>query len=207
MLIGLTGKKRSGKDSLASVLVTNHGFERVAFADALKASLLQVNPVIRIEPDERYLVSGVLGSTVETVLHARLATLVRELGWEQAKGVREVRRLLQEHGVAIREHVDESVWLDVVAGKIIDHLAAGRSVVITDVRFPNELDLIYELGGHHVHVDRPGNISTDTHVSETLLEDSYVSADWTVKNDGTLDDLAAEAATVVEVITDLDEED
>lgn len=39
-LIGIVGKKRSGKDTFASVLV-EHGWKRAAFADALKEELAE----------------------------------------------------------------------------------------------------------------------------------------------------------------------
>ncbi len=43
-LIGISGRKRSGKDTLASRLISEHGFTRVAFADPLKATMPALGP-------------------------------------------------------------------------------------------------------------------------------------------------------------------
>ncbi len=39
IIVGVTGKRRAGKDTFAGVLVREFGFRRVAFADALKAEV------------------------------------------------------------------------------------------------------------------------------------------------------------------------
>jgi dephospho-CoA kinase len=42
--IGLTGKARSGKDTVANYLVERHQFQRVAFGDSLKRYLSEIFP-------------------------------------------------------------------------------------------------------------------------------------------------------------------
>ena len=64
-------------------------------------------------------------------------------------------------------------------------------VVVTDVRFPNEADLIDEFGGHTVRVLRPSAEVDDTHPSETALD--HYPVDLTIENVGTLEDLQAKA--------------
>lgn len=184
MLIGLTGKKRAGKDSVAAALVYDHGFTRLAFADPLKDTALQVDPLVDIEDDERGPLRDAgwdkpLGPT------ERLSSLVVLVGWEAAKEVREVRRFLQDLGLAVRENVGETVWIDALVRRI----PKGENVVITDVRFPNELEALADLGGVHVHVHRPGLVSTDPHPSEVALERYYDDAAATIVNVGTLSDL------------------
>jgi dephospho-CoA kinase len=39
MIIGLTGYAQSGKDTVANILVENYGYQRVAFADPIRALL------------------------------------------------------------------------------------------------------------------------------------------------------------------------
>ena len=41
-LIGLTGKARSGKDTVANYLFNQHGYTRIAFADPVKLAAQQV---------------------------------------------------------------------------------------------------------------------------------------------------------------------
>lgn len=187
-LIGIAGRKRSGKDTLASRLVSHHGFTRVAFADPLKAVALDLDPLVTIEPDEFGLFYGpgvVLGTQAELV---RLAALVEDIGWEAAKEFREVRRILQALGVAVREHVDQDAWVSTAleTADILD-----GPVVITDVRFPNEVRMVREAGGRVVRIARPGLPETDLHVSETALDD--LVPDYAVSNDSDLEHLYRQA--------------
>jgi len=195
-LVGLVGKKRSGKDTFASALVDN-GWARVAFADPLKATMLDLDPEVPVKHLSHG--SAILAG------YWRLSALVKLVGWEAAKEVPEVRRLLQAHGVAIRQHVDPDVWVD-AAFQAVDRFRQGdeikswdgtllldtsRSVVITDVRFPNEAERIKEEGGKLVRIVRPGLDTSDEHISETALDDFPV--DITVANDSTVNDLRAKA--------------
>lgn len=175
-VVGLIGKKRSGKDTFATGLI-ERGFERFAFADNLKASVLAVDPLV---------FSGFVRSDgfreLPNAAPIRLSTIIERQGWEAAKERPEVRRLLQFYGVAIRD-LDEGFWVRSAMDKA---LAVPRSV-ITDVRFPNEVAAVHEAGGTIVRVVRPGLVSTDQHVSETALDD--YPADLTVENSGTAEDL------------------
>lgn len=183
-LIGLTGRKRAGKDTVAARLGL-HGFVRVAFADPLKATMYDLDPFVGPFKDPR---TGIVYETL------RLQRVVDMLGWDAAKALPEVRRLLQAHGVAMREHVGESVWVDAAMATVEGHLDAGRSVIVTDVRFPNEVDAIAARAGFHVHVTRPGlpTDEGDAHSSEALalaLDEDPSAADAVVTNDGALEDL------------------
>lgn len=188
VVIGVVGKKRAGKDTFAARLV-ERGFTRVAFADPLKETMADLDPWVRIEADE----AGLLYGPGTVLAHngpefVRLTAILKAVGWDVAKQFREVRRLLQAHGVAIREHVDPDVWIYVAKDRID---AIPGPVVITDVRFRNEADAVEEWGGNTVRVLRPGLESTDAHVSETELDD-YVSH-FDIVNDGTVSDLRAKA--------------
>jgi hypothetical protein len=167
-LIGMIGKKRSGKDSVAAVLVDEYDFTRYAFADPLKEAALALDPFVGNAAGWDY----------------RLSAVVEREGWEAAKERPEVRRTLQNYGVAIRE-IDPDFWLRTTMRRVIEHRGP---VVVTDCRFPNEAEAIRSAGGKVVRVIRPGLVSTDTHVSETALDDFVADAE--IINSGTLDDLA-----------------
>ncbi|NWN87005.1 MAG: hypothetical protein HLX51_00460 [Micrococcaceae bacterium] len=66
-LVGLTGLKRSGKDSAALQLVGHHGFVRVAFADPVKRVLADLNPYVT-RPTEDQRVSQ-LFAEIQTLEH------------------------------------------------------------------------------------------------------------------------------------------
>jgi hypothetical protein len=97
-LVGLLGLKRSGKDTFAARLVEAHGFTRIAFADPLKEAALALDPIV------------VSANSWDP--ERRLSDVVEAEGWEAAKEVPEVRRTLQNLGVAIRG-LDEDFWLRV----------------------------------------------------------------------------------------------
>jgi len=198
-LIGISGRKRAGKDTLASFLVNDHGFKRLAFADALKAIVAELNPIIEAFNTEAY------GEAREWRLGEELRhckTDTDPTGWEHAKAMPEVRRLLQAHGVAVRNHIGDNVWVDALMRKASWLLAEGQPLVVTDVRFPNEADAIHNKGGIVVRVNRPGTAdgtnATDLHISETAL-DEY-EFDLVVDNTGAIDALSGAAAYAVDLM-------
>lgn len=201
LILGVMGKKRHGKDTFASRLVTDHGFTRLAFADPMRDGLYGLNPLVLIDFDAvgplREATHGVqIFHGAQTV---RLSTLVDHAGWEAAKETREVRRLLQHYGTGLRDTLGESVWVDTTL-----RLAAAVDgpVVITDVRFPNEVDAVRNLEGLRGYVVRVFNpnvpVSDDLHISETALDD--VEPDFAVVNDGTVADLHREADHILHAV-------
>ena len=173
ILIGVSGRKRHGKDTFAARLVERHGFTRVAFADPMREMALALDPII----SEGWRLSG----------------LVEAFGWEEAKANPEVRRTLQRLGTeAGRGVLGDGIWVD-TAMRHARRL--GGRVVFTDCRFPNEADAIRDAGGQVVRVMRPGFPDDgDPHPSETAL-DRYPFDDL-VLNDGTVDALHALADQV-----------
>jgi hypothetical protein len=177
--VGLIGRARAGKDSVASRLSERHGYQRVAFADRLKEAALKVNPIITHIP-----MAGGYGYTQLT-----LRDIVAADGWEGAKQYTEVRRFLQDYGQTVRD-LDPDFWVR-AAREAID--AANRlslPVVVTDVRYANEARWLLNRGFTLVRVTRP-NVTlageAGRHKSETELADW--ATDMTIANAGTLSDL------------------
>jgi hypothetical protein len=213
LLIGLIGRKRTGKDTLAATLVDELGFARVAFADPLRELALAIDPLVGPAP--------LPGDGVPR--YRRLSEVVAAIGWEAAKDcVPEVRSTaLQSLGQALRG-VDEGFWVE-QAMETVDHLRcpvrpypsairaalleagfpleeprAALPVVVTDVRMPNEAEAIRAVGGVLVRVTRPGTASADEHVTETALDD--YPEDFLIENDRDLEALRAEAHALVRTI-------
>lgn len=174
-IVGLLGLASSGKDTVAGFLVAR-GWSRLAFADALKAVALDLDPMV-------------------DNLGTRLSRLVDTVGWDQAKANPEVRALLQRLGVAVREHVGESTWVDVVLRQME---AERRPVVVTDVRFPNEAKALREVGATLAVLHRPGLEPPNDHPSERLAQDALACPDqygvsYVMVNGGDLGDLRHQA--------------
>lgn len=180
MIIGLSGYAQSGKDSIGAILVKNYGFTRYAFADALKEMAYQLNPIVVTSIDEN-IPLGV--DTNLYVKNTRLQDVVNNNGWEDAKKLPEIRRLLQVLGTeAGRKILGENIWVDTVLNKVKD-----KNVVITDCRFPNEAKALKNSGGFVVRVERPGMAAINNHLSETSLDGWPF--DLIVLNGGTLESL------------------
>jgi hypothetical protein len=168
--IGIIGKARSGKDTAALALVAEHHYTRLAFADPLKELALAIDPLI----------------PTAYGIHVRLSLLIRDSGWEYAKDhYPEVRRLLQRTGGGVRE-IDETFWLTATRKKLNAAEAWNLPVVVTDVRYPNEANMLRSRGFRLIRITRPG-LADDQHDSETAL-DTY-PADFTIENTGTIADL------------------
>ena len=163
MIIGLMGYAGSGKDEVAKILVNQFNFERHAFADKIRDMLYDMNPMAGGEP---------------------IQLRVDADGWDKAKQHPEVRRLMQKLGVAARDHLGESIW---VTSALKNMGSLGTRYVITDVRFLNEVNMVKGFGGEIWRIERPGIGPVNNHISETELDN--ISADRTLLNSGTLDDL------------------
>lgn len=189
-LLGLVGRARSGKDTVASFLIAEAAFTRYAFADPLKAAALALDPLVG---------SPALPGDLAPLRGVRLSTAIDAIGWERAKDtIPEVRRTLQRLGSAMRDEVDEQTWTRATLDRVVEHVSSDAGpVVVTDVRYPNEADAIRLLGGRVVRVLRPSHHlpATGLHVSETALDD--YEADAVIVNDADLDTLRARTLEVV----------
>lgn len=166
-LIGLSGFAGSGKDTLAQMLVEDHGFKRFAFADALKSMLYSVNPKLGD------------GFTLKQTVDA--------LGWDDAKQFPEVRQLLQRLGTAVCD-VQPLFWVDVTMVQVD---AWSGPAVVTDVRLVQEPAAFAARNGMLVQVARDGVGPVNSHKSEH--EWARFDFDRIVHNT-TLDELRLEAA-------------
>jgi len=83
-----------------------------------------------------------------------------------------------------RDVIHPNIWVNATLGDLreTDH------VIVTDVRFPNEVEGIKRKGGKVIKIIRPSVVSTSTHASETSLN-NYTDWDYVIVNDGTLEDL------------------
>ena len=186
-MIGLAGFARSGKDSVASFLCEHHGFARVAFADQPKKTLYDINPEIGLSTDDQWRM-GI------SISYVPLQILLEYTDWEGAKKVVAVREMLQRLGVAVRNNVSETAWID-AAFKVADQ---HDRVVFPDVRFLNEADAISACGGKIVRVERPGVYAINDHVSEHEMDD--YSYDATVRNWSTIHALGSVVERVMEAL-------
>lgn len=200
-LIGIGGPLRAGKDEFANVLVREYGFTKLGMSDVLRDALVALNPLVRLEADAPVRLPD--GSAL-AVTEIRAAWLIELVGYTAAKKVREVRRLLQVLGTEVgRNMLGEDVWVNAMELRIdaLDRewvtLHPGREssdhrIVVTGIRFDNELEMIENLGGESLYISRREALAAKaTHASELSIYPSDFSCQ--VHNDGTLEELAEAA--------------
>lgn len=192
MLIGLHAPARSGKDYIASYLIEKYGFKRYAFADILREALYNLNPTIITELNlvnkcpvmiEGKSVEGVCVEDYgESYLNAwYLQDIVDNQGWEEAKKISEVRSLLQRMGTEVgRELFGENFWVERTFNQIerdirFEDLYSNKAnVVITDVRFNNEAQSVWDFDGFIWKIDA-GLPPVNNHISDAGIDDEYIS--------------------------------
>ena len=92
--------------------------------------------------------------------------------------------------------------VDLMKRQVRRGLADGKSIVLTDVRFDEEFDLVQLLGGVTIGIwrgdfdslcdaldDEDERHSIDTHVSETNVYHLLDRCDYVVCNNGSIDEL------------------
>ena len=165
-IIGLSGYARSGKDTVAAILVEQYGYKRIAFADIMKEALYNLNCL------------------VDPLEYKRVKDVVINDDWESAKQYDEIRFLLQNLGTEVgRKLFGENFWVEAAFG---DTQPADK-VVFSDCRFPNEAKIVQANSGSVWRMDRTGVKAANAHASESALDG------WTfdhfIPNAGSLEDL------------------
>lgn len=178
ILLGLAGVAGCGKSAVARHLRMAYGFQEFSFAEPLKRGVAemfglsdaQVNGSFEEKeaPDPFWGVSG------------------REL--LQVVGTEIMRVELPRHLPVLG--CKGSIWVRHMERRIRDLPAAAR-VVISDVRFADEVLFIQRLGGEVWNIDRPGleRRAAHAHSSENLWYAGALGPDRILPNTGTLGDL------------------
>lgn len=154
MLIGFSGKKGSGKSFFADYLVNNKLFIKLSFASPLK----EITKILFNLSDE-----DVKDPIKKELINPKFNASPREL--MQWLGTDIMREEFNK-----KFNYSGSIWIDSVKDKVKTLLDNNKDVVIDDVRFQNEVDMIHSLGGIvinlHNDLDNTLNNSTSTHSSE-----------------------------------------
>lgn len=198
MIVGLLGFIGSGKGTVASILVEKYNFRQDSFASSLKdaCSAMFDWPRAMLE-----------GDTTES----REWREIVDPWWSEKLGIPNFspRYALQIMGTdVLRNHFHQDLWFITVQNRIRKN--PDQHVVISDVRFPNEIKFIQEQGGVLAKINRgptpvwyetallanKGNslakeAMTKTYSSAHFSEWAWVGSkiDLEVDNNGSLDTL------------------
>ena len=186
MIIGICGLIGSGKGTVADILVEQHNYEKLSFADKLK------DGVSSVFGWDREMLEG---DTDES----RKWREEEDKFWTEETGETVTPRLiLQLFGTdCMRNGFYDGIWVSLVKQELLKN--KDKNYVIPDVRFENEAKMIRSLGGRICQVRRGpdplwfrlykdlGQEPIDIHKSEWAW--ANVQMDYILANDGTTEDL------------------
>ncbi len=209
MIVGFVGFIGSGKDTAADYLVNFHGFRRDSFANTLK------DAVACVFGWDRTLLEG-------RTKEAREWRERVDPWWAERLNMPNLtpRLMLQLWGTEVcRNGFHDDIWIASLENKM---RKTTDNIVISDVRFPNEIKAIHNAGGIVVRIKRgldpdwyedavnanAGSQNMSWLISKSRLEKLGIHAsetawvggdiDHIVYNDSTIDELFSQIKDLVE---------
>jgi len=203
MIIGICGFIGSGKDTVADYLVNFHEFRRESFASTLKDSVAAVFGWDRTMLEGRTKEAREWREQVDPWWAERLAMPTLTPRW-----------VLQYWGTEVcRKGFHDDIWIASLENKLRN---SKDHVVISDCRFPNEIQSIRAAGGIIVWVQRGElpdwyNVAVDANQGKNIAindlkirkihasETAWVGTEFDVvlDNNGSIDDLYNHAKSIV----------
>ena len=202
-IIGFVGFIGSGKDTAADYLVNTHEFRRDSFANTLKDAVAAVFGWNRILLEGRTKEAREWREKVDSWWAERLNMPNLTPRW-----------ILQYWGTEVCRHgFHDDIWIASVENKLRN---TTDNIVISDVRFPNEIKSIRDAGGLIVYIERGvkphwydiaiqanrgGESAIDwlkensIHASETAWVGGHI--DFVVYNNSTIDKLCEQINNVL----------
>lgn len=198
MLLCFSGKAQAGKDTAADYMIGRHGWTRkVGFADNLKNICMKVFDLSEYDVHTQEGKSSLLNIPV-VISKPHLSQVIKcmqlthsvsledkDYTWMIGTKLGTPRSILQFIGTEVIRLYANNFHLEAV----IDSVAPNEKVIITDARFPNEVDSVLGCGGFTVRINRPNKFRSATdvsigsaHPSEVALDD-YTEWTYIIDND------------------------
>ena len=179
MIIGISGKAGSGKDTAAKmleVLYANPDISYEDFANKRYKNFADIQIVHFADSlKETAQVLFRIGEW-ETNTQEGKKTTINWIG-------KTVRELLQGIGQGLRDAIDPNLWVKI----LFANTEGWSNYIIADVRYPNEVYAIKKRNGVLIRIDRKG-AGAGNHSSEIAL-DNYKEWDVHIENNGSIEDL------------------
>lgn len=184
MIIGIMGKKRSGKDTLAQMLVEDWDFKQFSFAEPMREFARDV-----FGWDDDWIENH--KEDIDPYWGISYRQFMQHLGSDY------FQYILGNTFPKFREVTGRGVWVK----RFVKHAEKHPSTnfVISDVRFIHEAEEIMKAGGYLFRVVRDSAVvNQDMHMSE--IEADSIEADYIIQNNRSLPELWMELSCVVDEI-------
>ena len=226
MIIGLSGKMRSGKNTVASII------QYLIYKDKVKDSSLSLNSFLNstfIGDSYSGFIQKSFAAKLKQIVSILTGIPAEDLEKQEVKDSRlpecwhkfddnnhyvepdNVRELLQTLGTdLLRNQLHPNVFVNAL---FVDYTTKKYSIgidkyghqtivdkypnwLITDVRFPNELQAIKDSGGIVIRVNRNNSLFKSViHESETVLDNA--TFDYVIDNNGTIEELVIKVKEIL----------
>ena len=173
-LIGISGKARAGKDTIATHLWLDQGFTRIAFADPLKQAAKEIFGL-----KDAHISDDSLKEVVIEYWGLTPRQIFQRLGTEAVRGV-----------------FGEDVWVKRFA-QAYEAIRSTDDIVVPDVREDIEAEFIRSQGGVIIQVIRDGAGLSGAEGAHRTENGLRTAAEFVIHNNSTLDALYAEVDMIV----------
>lgn len=190
-LIGIIGKAGAGKDTIGDHITKNYNGVRYAFADPIKdiTRRMFLFDEEQLYGSKKEIVDERWGVTPRQTFQV-IGTNLMQLGIYGF--LPNMLEKVPVHGFWVYHF---KLWYNDFISKPENK---DKIIVVTDVRFPHEAEVLRELNGLLIKVERPDlNTNSDVyeHTSETSVD--TMTPDVTLINDTTIDELYEKLDTVM----------
>ena len=173
-LIGFLARKQHGKDTASDYLVREYGYTKMALATPLK----EVCKILfGFNEDQLY---GNAKEDMDTYWDVSPRAVYQYLGTDIFR--MDINKIIPK--------LRDTFWVKCMENRIhqMRKLNKNINIVISDVRFHNEVDMIHRLGGIVIKIYRPNIINESNHIAEYGIDDIKLHTD-AMYNEGTKDEL------------------
>ena len=213
VVLGVSGWKKSGKDTLADFLINKEGYERVAFADVLKEITAETygldknifyNQSVKEAPIKSLPVNpkDEFTKTIANFMEKEFRTEDGKIGCILSDRLYWTPRALLILEGSIKRAVNCDFWVQKTFNKIqeIQKNENKYRFVITDLRYKNEMESLVDIFGDRFVSCRVNRFETvdSTDPSERDLDEAEF--DFTIGNRSSLDDFLEEVENLASII-------
>lgn len=178
VLLGIMGKKGSGKDTVSNYLVSHYGYKKMAFADPIKqiAQIIFDLDISQIDGNKKEIIDERWGITPREIF--------QKLGTEFGQ-----YDLVNYFPALKQKNITRNFWVERL--KMEYQKYNNQNVIISDVRFKHEIDAIKEMGGKIIKINRIIEKGIgEQHISEMEMNDIDDSIfEYSIDNNSSLEDL------------------